>query len=128
MSIPGSGFVQRPRRFHRWHIGAGIAYPAGDGSPWCPIAHHALCPARETSGPLTEHLVMLRQPLVLQTRCLLDDGVFTPPGQRPLPGPAPCRRCRPARPVVTFSAAATSLHGPLKKSDALPELTEAPAA
>ncbi|MFJ2751212.1 DUF6083 domain-containing protein [Streptomyces sp. NPDC087297] len=85
---------------HRWHIGAGIAYPAGDGSPWCRIAHRTLCPAREAPGPLTEHLVMLRRRLALQTRRLLDDGVFTPPGQHPPAGPRPMPPCRPARPVV----------------------------
>ncbi|MGW3398452.1 DUF6083 domain-containing protein [Streptomyces hydrogenans] len=30
---------------YRWHLASGIAYPAGDGSPWCRIAHLAVCPA-----------------------------------------------------------------------------------
>ncbi|MGW2587301.1 DUF6083 domain-containing protein [Streptomyces virginiae] len=87
---------------HRWHIGGGIAYPAGDGSPWCRIAHRTLCPARDTPGPLTEHLVRLRQRLALQTRRLLDDGVFTPPDEHAPAGSRPMPPCRPARPVVAL--------------------------
>ncbi|WP_327169698.1 DUF6083 domain-containing protein [Streptomyces subrutilus] len=85
---------------HRWHIGAGIAYPAGDGSPWCRIAHRTLCPARDTPESLTQHLVRLRQHLALQTRRLLDDGAFTPPSRRTTAGFRPTPRCQPARPVV----------------------------
>ncbi|MFF2792855.1 DUF6083 domain-containing protein [Streptomyces sp. NPDC058049] len=85
---------------HRWHIGAGIAYPAGDGSPWCRIAHLTLCPARDTPESLTQHLVRLRQHLALQTRRLLDDGAFTPPSRRTTAGSRPTPPCQPARPVV----------------------------
>ncbi|MBX9365655.1 DUF6083 domain-containing protein, partial [Streptomyces sp. WAC04114] len=28
----------------RWHLSSGIAYPHGDGSPWCRIPHAVLCP------------------------------------------------------------------------------------
>ncbi|WP_328786159.1 DUF6083 domain-containing protein [Streptomyces sp. NBC_00273] len=85
---------------HRWHIGAGVAYPAGDGSPWCRIAHRTLCPAHDTPEHLTQPLVRLRQRLALQTRRLLDDGAFTPPGQHAPAGSRPMPPCRPARPVV----------------------------
>lgn len=86
---------------HRWHIGAGVAYPAGDGSPWCRIAHLTLCPARTAPEPLTQHLVSMRRRLALQTRRLLDTGAFIPPAQRPsLTWPGATSLCRPTRPVV----------------------------
>ncbi|WP_240804018.1 DUF6083 domain-containing protein [Streptomyces sp. A0592] len=85
---------------HRWHIGAGIAYPAGDGSPWCRIAHRTLCPARDTPEPLTQHLARLRQQLALQTRRFCDASTFTPPGQDAPAGSRPLPPCRPARLVV----------------------------
>lgn len=30
---------------YRWHLASGVAYPAGDGSPWCRITHLTVCPA-----------------------------------------------------------------------------------
>ncbi|MFG2276083.1 DUF6083 domain-containing protein [Streptomyces chartreusis] len=38
----------------RWHLGGGLAYPHGDGSPWCRIPHAVICPRRTPlcrSGP-----------------------------------------------------------------------------
>ncbi|MFJ3975910.1 DUF6083 domain-containing protein [Streptomyces sp. NPDC090021] len=85
---------------HRWHIGGGIAYPAGDGSPWCRITHRTLCPALDTPRPLTLHLARLRQHLALETRRRLDAGTFTPPGREPSAGFRTLPLCQPARPVV----------------------------
>ncbi|AQT70397.1 hypothetical protein B1K54_00235 [Streptomyces sp. fd1-xmd] len=84
---------------HRWHVGAGTAYPAGDGSPWCRIAHRTLCPAHDAAKPLTQPLVTLRRHLALQTRRLLDASAFTP-GQHATAESRPMPSCRPTRPVV----------------------------
>jgi hypothetical protein len=79
----------------RWHVSAGIAYPAGDGSPWCRLPHAALCPARDTNPPMP-HLSGLRQRMATHTRRLIDTGAFTP---QPFTA-VEKTQCRPARPVV----------------------------
>ena len=82
----------------RWHTGGGIAHPAADGSTWCRIPHHLLCPARETALTLPPRLAELRRQLALRTRRLIDTGAFTPPlADPPPPDPADGR---PARPVA----------------------------
>ncbi|MFI0901611.1 DUF6083 domain-containing protein [Streptomyces sp. NPDC020983] len=78
---------------HRWHVSAGLAYPAGDGTAWCRLPHAALCPKR-APDPALVHLAPLRRYLALNTRHLIDTGRFTP---HPRPDRNPCR---PSRPVV----------------------------
>ncbi|MFD4318989.1 DUF6083 domain-containing protein [Streptomyces sp. NPDC058548] len=84
---------------HRWHVASGIAHHAGDGTPWCRIAHPTLCPARTTPQVLPPSLDTLRRRLALRTRRLLDTGAFTPGGQ-PAVEPPTEDACRPTRPVV----------------------------
>ncbi|MGW1002052.1 DUF6083 domain-containing protein [Streptomyces sp. NPDC002520] len=107
--------TQRPVRLHprelpaarvpaacRWHVSSGVAYPAGDGSSWCRLPHAAVCPARDVPPPPPE-LAELRRSLAVNTRRLIDAGVFTPPPAS-LDSPAPQGEdpavCRPARPIV----------------------------
>ncbi|MFE2540983.1 DUF6083 domain-containing protein [Actinacidiphila glaucinigra] len=79
----------------RWHVSAGIAYPADDGSPWCRLPHAALCPASTTESPQPQ-LAGLRRRMAARTRRLIDTGTFTPrPAQTDK-----TNRCRPARPIV----------------------------
>ncbi|MET9438647.1 DUF6083 domain-containing protein [Streptomyces sp. NPDC006551] len=82
----------------RWHVASGIAHPAGDGSPWCRITHHTLCPAHSTPQELPPQLDGLRRRLALNTRHLVDAGAFTP-GEKPADETA-ADPCRPARPLV----------------------------
>ncbi|MFE6095971.1 DUF6083 domain-containing protein [Streptomyces massasporeus] len=84
----------------RWHISSGIAHPAGDGTPWCRLAHAVICPAREAVAlPSASGLAGLRRELALRTRRLIDVGAFTP-SVTPH-GAAPSQdACRPARPIV----------------------------
>lgn len=83
----------------RWHVSSGVAYPAGDGSSWCRLAHSVVCPARDTSPPPPE-LAGLRRSLAVRSRRLIDAGAFTPPPAPP-DSPAPdAALCRPARPIV----------------------------
>ncbi|MEV6319142.1 DUF6083 domain-containing protein [Streptomyces sp. NPDC051776] len=82
----------------RWHISSGIAHPADDGTAWCRLTHHLLCPARDTPRPCTPLLAEVRRGLAMNTRRLLNAGTFTPPT-----APAdihPTATCRPKRPVV----------------------------
>jgi hypothetical protein len=79
----------------RWHVSAGIAYAAGDASPWCRLPHSAVCPARPHDPALT-HLTVLRRRLAAHSRRLIDTGTFTP---RPAADPDQTS-CRPARPVL----------------------------
>lgn len=79
----------------RWHVSAGIAYPAGAGSAWCRLSHAALCPARDPNPPMP-HLSALRRRMAAHTRRLIDTGTLTPappPADEDTP-------CRPQRPVV----------------------------
>lgn len=79
----------------RWHVSSGIAYAAGDASPWCRLPHSALCPARP-HDPALAHLTVLRRRLAAHSRRLIDSGAFTPqPAAHRVPS-----SCRPARPVV----------------------------
>jgi hypothetical protein len=81
-----------------WNITAGLAHPGHDGSPWCRVRHHALCPATPASNR-SALLDGMRRDLALNTRRLKDTGAFTPRRDLPLPGPDPAPAA-PARPVV----------------------------
>ncbi|MCX2184988.1 hypothetical protein KV205_31335 [Streptomyces sp. SKN60] len=86
---------------HRWHLASGIAYPAGDGGPWCRLAHLALCPARVTPDAVSPALDDIRRRLALNTRRLIDAGLLTPGGHPETePHPDDPYPCTPARPVV----------------------------
>ncbi|WP_079151908.1 DUF6083 domain-containing protein [Streptomyces sp. RTd22] len=103
---------ERPARLHphelptakvppdcRWHVSSGVAHPVGDGSAWCRVPHVVVCPARDASPAIVSELLGLRRALALNTRRLIDAGVFTPsarPGSRTPSSPG----CRPARPIV----------------------------
>ncbi|WSQ15134.1 DUF6083 domain-containing protein [Streptomyces sp. NBC_01231] len=82
----------------RWHLSAGIAHPHGDGSAWCRIPHHLLCPRRTPTLRLGPHLEAMRRQLAVRTRRLIDTGAFTPASPN-RPQPATTATC-PARPVV----------------------------
>ncbi|MFF6778989.1 DUF6083 domain-containing protein [Streptomyces sp. NPDC012637] len=84
---------------HRWHLASGIAHPAGDGSPWCYLAHLPLCPVRTTLGALPPALGDIRRRLALNTRRLTEAGILTP-GHNTGTEPHPEESCTPARPVV----------------------------
>ncbi|MEV6013384.1 DUF6083 domain-containing protein [Streptomyces sp. NPDC051976] len=95
----------------RWHVSAGIAHRAGDGSAWCRIPHHLLCPAREADPP-APGLAEPRRQLALRTRRLIDTGAFTPPAvHAPQPSHADHR---PARPVVQILGIRYLAHHPLE--------------
>ncbi|WP_232108254.1 MULTISPECIES: DUF6083 domain-containing protein [Streptomyces] len=83
---------------HRWHVSSGVAHPADDGRAWCRLAHALVCPARGAT-PEASVLDGLRRVLALNTRRLIDTGVFTPntPPSRTTAQPDVCR---PARPIV----------------------------
>ncbi|MFD7232134.1 DUF6083 domain-containing protein [Streptomyces sp. NPDC059881] len=96
----------------RWHVDSGIAHPADDGTPWCRIPHHLLCPARPTASQLTPPLAELRRHLAVHTRRLTDNGSFTPPPATSKPrNPA---ACRPMRPVVQLLYARYLAASPLE--------------
>ncbi|MEU8795011.1 DUF6083 domain-containing protein [Streptomyces sp. NPDC048643] len=83
---------------YRWHLSGGIAHPHSDGSAWCRIPHHALCPRHPLTAPPGPYIESLRRQLAVRTRRLIDTGQFTP-------GPhAVCETAasddRPALPVV----------------------------
>ncbi|MGW8359018.1 DUF6083 domain-containing protein [Streptomyces wedmorensis] len=84
---------------HRWHVASGIVHHAGDGTPWCRIAHPTLCPTSTTLQVLPPALDTLRRRLALNTRLLLDTGAFTP-GEQPAAETPAEDSCRPARPLV----------------------------
>ncbi|MER8072981.1 DUF6083 domain-containing protein [Streptomyces sp. NPDC094034] len=86
----------------RWHVNSGIAHPQSDGTPWCRIPHHILCPTQNTPVPLTPHLTELRRRLALRTRRLIDTGAFTPTPADQHPTTATPAACKPGRPVVQF--------------------------
>ncbi|MFE7113993.1 DUF6083 domain-containing protein [Streptomyces sp. NPDC057654] len=69
----------------RWHLSSGIAYPHGDGSPWCRVPHAVLCPRRIPLYRTGPALDAIRRQLAVRTRCLIDTGAFTPapPPTRP---------------------------------------------
>lgn len=83
----------------RWHVSCGVAHPCGDGSSWCRLPHAVVCPCRGIPA-VASALVGLRRALAVNTRRMIDAGVFTPPAAPPdSPAPRPAA-CRPARPVV----------------------------
>ncbi|MGX8910219.1 DUF6083 domain-containing protein [Streptomyces netropsis] len=98
----------------RWHVNSGIAHPAGDGSPWCRVRHHTLCPATPAELPSSTLIDRLRRNLALNTRRLIDTGAFTPsPAHteiQPSPISAPA-----ARPVVQFLYVRYLAPSPLEK-------------
>ncbi|MFD5123557.1 DUF6083 domain-containing protein [Streptomyces sp. NPDC058385] len=84
----------------RWHLSRGVAHPAGDGSAWCRIPHHLICPGLDTTT-LTPPLNELRRQLALRTRRLIDAGTYTPPSAQPPLQPA-AAVCQPSRPIAYF--------------------------
>ncbi|MFL9684737.1 DUF6083 domain-containing protein [Streptomyces sp. KL110A] len=84
---------------YRWHLASHVAYPAGDGSRWCRIAHSTVCPMTAEPGPLPDCLRALRRRLALRTRRLIDTTGFTPQPspQHTVPDDSDCR---PQRPVA----------------------------
>jgi len=79
----------------RWGVTSGLAHSSHDGSAWCRIRHHAVCPTTPAGNrsPLLEDM---RRTLALNSRRLQDTGAFTPhPDPPPVATPAPR-----ARPVV----------------------------
>ncbi|MFH8681267.1 DUF6083 domain-containing protein [Streptomyces lydicus] len=82
-----------------WHVSFGVAHPAGDGSGWCRLPHAVLCPARGGRLAVPE-LTGLRRALAVNTRRLIDTGIFIPPSAPPVTEASPTTACRPARPVV----------------------------
>ncbi|MFJ1610960.1 DUF6083 domain-containing protein [Streptomyces sp. NPDC088253] len=82
----------------RWHLSGGIAYLQGDGSPWCRIPHHALCPGHTPTAQTGPYIESLRRQLAVRTRRLIDTGQFTP--TPPAACESPGGSDRPARPVV----------------------------
>ncbi|MEV7243111.1 DUF6083 domain-containing protein [Streptomyces sp. NPDC093248] len=83
----------------RWHVSSGVAHPAGDGSNWCRLPHAVICPASATP-PAFPELAGLRRSLAVNTRRLIDTGVFTPPPASPDSPESQQAVCRPARPIV----------------------------
>ncbi|MER5944309.1 DUF6083 domain-containing protein [Streptomyces sp. NPDC001928] len=77
----------------RWHLSSGIAYPHGDGSPWCRIPHAVLCPCRTPLCRTGPDLDAIRRQLAVRTRRLTDTGSFTPapPPTRPHTADSPTR-------------------------------------
>ncbi|MFF5931571.1 DUF6083 domain-containing protein [Streptomyces hydrogenans] len=94
---PGELSVVLVPAHYRWHLASGVAYPAGDGSRWCRIAHSTVCPMTAESGPLPDCLRALRRRLALRTRRLIDTtGSTTQPSpQYTAPDDSDCRPQRP---------------------------------
>ncbi|WKX68597.1 DUF6083 domain-containing protein [Streptomyces sp. XD-27] len=82
-----------------WHVSKGLAHPAGDGSPWCRVRHHAICPATVSEAP-PGLLGRLHRALAINTRRLTDTATL-PNTTNPAPPPAP-EPSEPSRPVVQF--------------------------
>ncbi|WUD72095.1 DUF6083 domain-containing protein [Streptomyces sp. NBC_00510] len=92
----------------RWHVSSGIAHASHDGSAWCRVRHHALCPASSAGNrsPLLEEMC---RTLALNSRRLQDAGLFTlRPEQPPQATPDV-----PVRPVVRIIGARYLAPGPL---------------
>ncbi|MFF9150551.1 DUF6083 domain-containing protein [Streptomyces sp. NPDC014861] len=87
---------------YRWHLAAAVAYPAGDGSPWCRISHPTVCPAGTDQPTLPPHLDAIRRHLALHTRRLIDTALLTAPPTLPPPAAGTDPACQPQRPVVQF--------------------------
>ncbi|MDX2815714.1 DUF6083 domain-containing protein [Streptomyces sp. PA03-5A] len=81
----------------RWHVSSGAAHAGHDGSAWCRVRHHAVCPAGP-AGNRSPLLAEMRRALGLTSRRLQDAGLFMPrPDQESV---LPVLPCRPVRPVV----------------------------
>ncbi|WP_405763922.1 DUF6083 domain-containing protein [Actinacidiphila glaucinigra] len=94
----------------RWHVTSGVAHASHDGSAWCRVRHHALCPAglAGSRSPLLEEIC---RALALNSRRLQDAGLFTPrPEQSPTAAPNV-----PVRPVVRIICARYLAPGPLEE-------------
>ncbi|MFE0631590.1 DUF6083 domain-containing protein [Streptomyces sp. NPDC058864] len=93
----------------RWHVSSGIAHASHDGSAWCRVRHHAVCPAGP-AGNRSPLLTETRRALGLTSRRLQDAGVFTPQPQEPArPAPLP-----PVRPVMGLLYTRYLAPGPLE--------------
>ncbi|MEU1800757.1 DUF6083 domain-containing protein [Streptomyces sp. NPDC019937] len=84
---------------YHWHVSSGLAHHAGDGSPWCRLAHGVVCPAHAADAANAPELTRLRRVLAVNTRRLTEAGVFTPNAPTRATQ-QPDDACRPARPVV----------------------------
>ena len=85
---------------YRWHVSSGLAYPAGDGSAWCRLAHAVVCPAHDAGPATVLTLTRLRRVLAVNTRRLTDVGAFTLTTPTDRLAQQAEDSCRPARPVV----------------------------
>jgi hypothetical protein len=70
-----------------------------DRTGWCRLPHAVLCPARPAPEADRE-LAGLRRVLAVNTRRLIDAGVFTPPSASADRLAPVASECRPARPIV----------------------------
>lgn len=94
----------------QWHVSSGLAHPMGDGSPWCRVRHHAICPS--TTDETTPGLLgTLRRTLAIHTRRLTDTGAFTPPTPTDPDTPSPAAL---ARPVIRLLYLRYLAPGPLE--------------
>jgi hypothetical protein len=72
---PGEVLVSAVPAACCWHVSSSVAYPSQDGTPWCRLPHAVLCPARPAPQAASE-LAELRRMLAVNTRRLIDAGVF----------------------------------------------------
>jgi hypothetical protein len=82
----------------RWHVSSSIAYPAGDGTAWCRIAHTAVCPSG-TPWPAAPQLTALRRVLAARTRRLIDARALAV-GPAAQAEPRPCAAMRPVLQIL----------------------------
>ncbi|WP_326569914.1 DUF6083 domain-containing protein [Actinacidiphila glaucinigra] len=94
----------------RWHVSSGAAHAGQDGSAWCRVRHHAVCPAGP-AGNRSPLLAEMRRALGLTSRRLQDAGLFTP---RPEMESAPAPPSLPVRPVVCLLYTRYLAPGPLE--------------
>ncbi|MER5905125.1 DUF6083 domain-containing protein [Streptomyces mirabilis] len=85
---------------YRWHLSGGIAHRHSDGSAWCRIPHHALCPQQALIAPPGPYLESLRRQLAVRTCRLIDTGQFTPAPPTVCETASRSSCDRPARPAV----------------------------
>lgn len=86
---------------YHWHVSASLVHHAGDGSPWCRLAHGVVRPARAVDATNAPELTGLRLVLMVNTCRLTEAGVFTPNAPTHTTQ-QPDDACRPARPVLQF--------------------------
>lgn len=84
---------------YHWHVNASLVHHAGDGSPWCRLAHGVVRPARAVDATNAPELTRLRLVLMVNTCRLTEAGVFTPNAPTRTTQ-QPDDACRPARPVL----------------------------